>query len=291
MKSALIIPTLNAGKRWEQVLDALDAQTLRPERKILLDSGSDDQTVPLARQYGFEVHSFRRENFNAGRTRQYGADLCPEADVLIYMTQDAVPATPDSILTLLECFETPQIAAAYGRQLPRSEACAIEQFTRHYLYPAQSYIKTKTDIPDCGLQAAFCSNSFAAYRRSLFMHIGGFPATAFGEDMLVAGRLLLAGCSIAYCAEACVIHSHPATLRENFMRGIQIGRLHRDCSWLQSKFGSAKRSGKGFIKEGLQVLLKGSPKSIPFFLFQCIVKFFGFTLGKNKLPCLFSKKD
>lgn len=39
---SLIIPTLNAGRRLEKLLEALESQTARPEEIIVVDSASDD---------------------------------------------------------------------------------------------------------------------------------------------------------------------------------------------------------------------------------------------------------
>lgn len=283
MKTALIIPTFNAGELWEKVLVGLKTQTLRPDRKIVLDSSSDDQTASLAEQYGFEVHKIQRQTFNAGLTRQMGAELCPEADILIYMTQDTIPVNPNAFATLLRCFEDPQVAAAYGRQLPRPEACVLERFPRHHLYPPESCVKTKQDIPALGLRTAFCSNSFAAYRRDAFMQAGGFPFTPFGEDMLIAARLLLAGHAVAYCAAAQVFHSHPTSTLEVFNRGLQIGRLHREHSWLRTQFGHPSQAGNGYLRAGLRFLKQESPQHILLFLLQSAVKFFGFACGQKGL--------
>ncbi|EKN9742960.1 glycosyltransferase [Salmonella enterica] len=48
MKITLIIPTYNAGSLWPNVLDAIKQQTIYPDKLIVIDSGSKDETVPLA---------------------------------------------------------------------------------------------------------------------------------------------------------------------------------------------------------------------------------------------------
>jgi len=280
MRSALIIPTCNAGDLWEKVLIAIDEQRRQPNRKILLDSDSQDKTVALAKQHGFEVHAVSQETFNPGLTRQLGATLCPEAEVLIYMTQDATPADPRAFQTLTDCFLTPQIAVAYGRHRPHPDACITEQFKRNYLYPDQSQIRTADEIPAFGLRTAFCSNSFAAWRKNALDEIGGFENTQFGEDMLATAKLILAGQAIAYCAEAEVIHSHPATLREAFQRGRQIGELHRHHPELRTQFGSPEKTGDGYLRQGIRFLAQNAPLTTPLFLFQSATKLLGFLSGK-----------
>jgi rhamnosyltransferase len=289
MKNCLIIPTLNAGALWKEVLAAIDCQTVQPDRKILLDTYSKDETVRMAEKHGFEVHKIQPQDFNHGLTRQYGADLCPEADVLIYMTQDAVLADPKALASLFQPFrvnpqdeplENQNIATVYGRQLPRPEATPLEAFARHHNYPEESRIKTLADIPTLGIHAAFCSNSFAAWRKTALDQIGGFPKTDFGEDMLTAARLLKNGWAVAYCSEATVIHSHPMSVKEEFIRSRQIGRMHRANPWLEQQFGKTTNAGKKYLINQIQFLIKNAPKSLPSALLAAVVKFVGFKIGK-----------
>ena len=50
MKIALVIPTLDAVKRgvWKEVLTAVGQQDIRLDARIVVDSSSTDQTVPIA---------------------------------------------------------------------------------------------------------------------------------------------------------------------------------------------------------------------------------------------------
>ncbi len=105
---------------------ALKSQTVQPTEVIVIDSTSDDNTVDLARYDGFRVVQIGRHEFRHGATRQYGAELAAEADVLLYLTQDAILADQHALEQLLQAFENPAVGAAYGRQLPRSGANPIE---------------------------------------------------------------------------------------------------------------------------------------------------------------------
>ena len=74
MNVALFVPTCNAGEPWREWLEALRTQTRQPDRLLLIDSSSDDDTPSLAREYGFEVRVIPRREFNHGRTRQLGVE-------------------------------------------------------------------------------------------------------------------------------------------------------------------------------------------------------------------------
>src|ERR1700712_100447 len=104
MGVSLLIPTLNAGKLWIEVLESISQQNFPIERKILVDSGSSDDTVKLAVDYGFEVIQIRKEQFNHGATRQLLIDQTT-SEICVFLTQDAILATANSIRRLAAAFE------------------------------------------------------------------------------------------------------------------------------------------------------------------------------------------
>src|ERR1700744_1580921 len=111
---SILIPTLNAGHRWLEALEAINRQTAAISRKIIIDSGSTDNTVSHARQYGFEVFSIPATTFNHGRVRQQLAELATDTDICVFLTQDAILSADDSVGNLVKKFSAPEIALAYG---------------------------------------------------------------------------------------------------------------------------------------------------------------------------------
>jgi rhamnosyltransferase len=277
---AVVVPTLNAANDWRRFGTALLA-CVRPDQVLILDSSSDDGTADLARVVGFRVHSISRTEFNHGGTRRLATELLPEVEFLIFLTQDAVLAEPDAIKKLLEPFSDPNIAAAFGRQLPRPEAGPIEAHARLFNYPAQSSVRTLASREDLGFKTIFISDSFAAYRREALLSVGSFPVNViFGEDTITAAKLLLAGWKIAYAADARTYHSHSYTWRQEFKRYFDIGVLHsREC-WLLDEFGGASREGHRFVVSELAHLWRGYWWLIPSALIRSALKFSGYRLGK-----------
>jgi rhamnosyltransferase len=276
----VIIPTLNAAADWPRFAPAL-LDCVLPEQVLILDSESNDGTVELARKAGFTVCSIARDEFNHGRTRQKAALMLSDAQILVYMTQDAVLAGPDELNKLLAAFDDPRIAAAYGRQLPRLQAGAIEVHARTFNYPEVSDVRELASRERLGIKAIFISNSFAAYRRSTLLNVGGFPADViFGEDSVTAANLLLAGHRVAYIAEACVYHSHSYTWMQEFRRYFDIGVLHSRERWLLDEFGGANSEGKRFVFSELRYVAQREPWQIPSALVRTGLKFAGYRLGR-----------
>jgi len=278
----LIVPTLNAGPRWQEWLDAYRQQTVHPQNVIIIDSSSTDGTPELARGAGFVVHTISRSDFNHGGTRQMGVELAAPSEFVIFLTQDAILASPSSLECLVASFQNPDVVAAYGRQLPHKDATPVEAFARIFNYPAQSQIKTLKDTSSLGIKTAFISNSFAAYRRSTLLQIGGFPDhTILCEDVFVSARMLLLKQKIAYCADALVHHSHAYGSFEEFRRYFDIGVFHASEPWLMQNFG-VRGEGLRFVFSEMKYLLEVSPGSIPGACFRDFLKFIGYHLGLSE---------
>jgi rhamnosyltransferase len=276
----VIVPTLNAAQHWPLFAPALLA-CARPEQVLIVDSESTDGTAELARAAGFSVCSVSRAEFDHGGTRQMAAEMLSDADILLYMTQDAVLDGPDALSNLLIAFDDPQVGAAYGRQLPRPQAKAIETHARSFNYPPNSEIRTLASREKRGIKTVFLSNSLAAYRRTALMSVGGFPANVIlGEDTIVAAHLLLAGRKVAYVAEARAYHSHPYSLTQEFKRYFDTGVLHRRERWLLEEFGQARGEGKRFVLSELRYLAQHDAWQIPYALVRTISKFLGYQLGR-----------
>lgn len=275
---AVIVPTLNPGQAWPPLLDALKAQA-GAAPLLMIDSSSDDGSVEQAEQRGLRVIRIARGEFDHGGTRQRAAEAV-EAEVLIYLTQDALPAAPDTLAQILAPFADPQVGAAYGRQLPRPGAGAIEAHARLFNYPAQPHRVQLADAARLGLKAPFMSNSFAAYRRRALLAVGGFPRGVINsEDMYVGARLLQAGWTLAYAAQAVVYHSHRYSPWQDFQRYFDIGVFHAREPWIRASFGRAGGEGLRFVRSELRHLWREAPLRIPEALLRTAAKLLAWRLG------------
>jgi rhamnosyltransferase len=276
---SLCVPTLNAGKSWQRWLEVTSA-ALPNATLLVVDSSSDDTTAATARDAGAQVKVIARETFDHGATRDWALRYL-DTDIVIFMTQDAFLATPHALSTLVAAFDDPSVGAAFGRQLPHTNASAIAAHARQFNYPLQSRLVSSEDIPLLGLKTAFLSNSFSAYRRKALISAGGFPhGTILSEDMIAGARLLQDGWKLAYCAEAQVRHSHNYSLAEEFRRYFDIGVLHQREAWLLEWLGQAEGEGARFVRSELRYLLKNAPWRLPEAGLRTVLKYAGYRLGK-----------
>jgi rhamnosyltransferase len=276
----LIVPTLNAAADWARFSSAL-LDCAAPGEVLIVDSSSTDGTADLARAAGFQVHSIPGIEFNHGGTRQLAAEMLTGTEILVYLTQDAILQGPTSVNSLLKAFDDDSVAAAYGRQLPRIGAKPIETHARLFNYPPTSDLRSAADRERLGFKSIFISNSFAAYRRSALLEVGGFPTTTiFGEDTVVAAKLLVSGWKIAYVSEAQVYHSHDYTWGQELKRYFDIGVLHSREAWLLDEFGKVGGEGKRFVLSELAYLWPRHVMLIPAALARTFLKLLGYRLGR-----------
>lgn len=284
LKVALIIPTLNATKDdWTTVLEAIKKQSFQPEFKLILDSSSTDNTINIAEQYGYEIHPVEPGSFDHAGTRKWGISLVEhKADIIVFMTQDALLHSPSSLETLISSFNIPKVAIAYGRQLPRKGASPIETFGRIQNYPSTSETRSIENKTRLGMKTAFCSDSFAAYKIKLINEYDAFPSKSIiGEDSATVANMLLNGFKVHYNAEATVEHSHDYTIKQEFQRYFDTGVFHDEFSTLIKSFGAAEKAGASYVTAELQYLLKHKPSHIPLSIIRTASKYIGYKLGRK----------
>ena len=289
MKIDVIIPVYRPTEKLHKVLYRVCRQTHLPEQIILLhtrDGIKLDVSVCKDRVSVTEIPILEKE-FDHGRTREQGIWMS-DADIVVMMTQDAVPADPFLLEKLSEVLnEHPDAVAAYARQIPDQNCGLLEKYTRVFNYPPKSQIKSQKDLPKLGIKTYFCSNVCAAYKKSIYEEIGGFVKKAiFNEDMIYAGTMAKRGYGIAYAADACVIHSHNYSCRQQFHRNFDLGVSQADHPEI---FEGVPSEGEGLrlVKKSLAYLIKtGHIWLVPKLAGQSGFKYMGYFLGKRykKLP-------
>ena len=287
LRTDVLIPVYRPGSRLEKLLEMLQGQTYPIHRIILMNTEKQYFPGGLEDRYAnVEVYHLEKKEFDHGGTRDRGIRLS-EADVVICMTQDALPADSRLVENLLAPFADPQVWAAYGRQLPAGDCRETERYTRSFNYPEKSRVKGAEDLSELGIKTFFCSNVCAAWRRERYLELGGFERkTIFNEDMILAGRLIRHGGKIAYCADARVIHSHNYSALQQFRRNFDLAvsqTMHPEV------FGGIRSESEGIrlVKSSMAHCVKiGKPWLCLQVLTQSAGTYLGYNLGQRyeRLP-------
>lgn len=280
---SVIIPTRNGAARLRDLFAMLSRQTISFSEVLVVDSSSDDDTVAIARNFGAEVTIIPQTEFDHGGTRTLMARRA-KGDILLFMTQDAVPAGTDAVEKLIEpLLSDRSIVVSYGRQLPARDTNPFATHLRLFNYPPESAVRSLADRGELGLKTVFVSNSFAAYRKRSLADVGFFKnGLIFGEDTCTVGRLLLQGGRIAYVADAAVYHSHNYTWFQEFKRSFDIGVLHCTEKWLLDTYGRAERHGMRYLYSELSFLKRRRKLFLfPAYVIRNGLKFLGYQLGRR----------
>lgn len=280
----VIIPAYHADDKFHKLLQMLYQQTIRPNQVFILhtqDYPGQEQPLPEIEGSNITVIPIEKKTFDHGGTRKYGASLS-SADVIMFMTQDAIPADQNLIENLIEPYLDIDVAATYARQLPDENSDILERYTRVFNYPKNSRIKSIKDLDELGIKTFFCSDVCATYRNSVYRKMGGFvDRTIFNEDMIMAAAMIRSDYKVAYVAEARVFHSHKYTYHQQFTRNFDLGVSHKQYAEVFSGIKSEKEGIKLVINAIRYLAERRKYHLIPDLILDSGFKFLGYQLGKR----------
>ncbi|MEM6942212.1 MAG: glycosyltransferase family 2 protein [Pseudomonadota bacterium] len=208
MDASIIIRTYNEARWLGEALEGVAAQAggltggqtrgLTWET-LLVDSGSTDGTVEIARAHGCRIETIDKADFTFGRSLNQGCRAA-RGRVLVFLSGHCIPAAPDWLERLCAPVLDGRVVYAYGRQIGRP---GVSKFSEEMLF--RKYYPPVSQIPQDGF---FCNNANAALLAETWA-AHPFDETVTGlEDLLLGKALSAAGKAIGYVAEAPVVHLH-----------------------------------------------------------------------------------
>ena len=282
MKVDVMIPTYKPGKKFAKTLQMLLSQTVVPNRIWIVNTEKcywNPEFEKLSSR--ISVTHIQKSEFDHGATRNLGAAQS-KADVILFMTDDAVPADNYLIEQMLSYLNKEKTAAVYARQLPNEDCTPLEKYTRAFNYPDTSKVKGKRDMDSMGIKTFFCSNVCAAYKRKIFEERGGFISrTIFNEDMIYCGGLIKDDYYVAYAAEACVYHSHNYSPMEQLRRNFDLGVSQAQHPEIFSGISSESEGIRLVKKTAQHFIHEKKPWIVITLIVQSVYKYLGYQLGKH----------
>jgi len=213
------IPVRDGGPRLRAVLAAIASQrTSRAVELLVCDSGSTDGSVQLARAAGARLIEIEPSSFSHGATRNL---LTSEArgGHVVFLTQDARPASENWLETLLAGFEVAEDAGlVFGPYLPlpgasvavRRELTAwFASFATGDEPSVDRLAPGERDLPALQFlgRRAFFTDANGAISRAAWERVP-FRDVPYAEDHQLALDMLRAGFAKVYVPQAGVEHSH-----------------------------------------------------------------------------------
>ena len=135
------------------LIEKLEKQHYGIHKIIIVNTEAEyiNQEDLLRKFEKLEIHNIKKEQFNHGLTRNYGASFS-KADYIVFMTQDAVPADGNLIGNMLKYMGKEKTATVYGRQLPNKDCNQLEKYTRSFNYGEKSKVKSIKDLDKMGIK-------------------------------------------------------------------------------------------------------------------------------------------
>ena len=192
----------------ENLLKGIHGQNHRDWEIVLVDSGSTDGTVEIARKYGARVFHIPKEEFTFGGSLNRG---CQEAlgRYLVFVSGHVWPITNTWLANLLKPFAEPEVAMVYGRQRGTSATnpCEARDFLMQFGVTSQILV----DEPKG-------HNGNAAIRRDLWAEQPFDESLPAQEDVDWARKIQNKHYRVFYAADAAVYHAHDESLKQVYRR-------------------------------------------------------------------------
>jgi lipopolysaccharide/colanic/teichoic acid biosynthesis glycosyltransferase/glycosyltransferase involved in cell wall biosynthesis len=211
---SVIVPAYNAEATIGDCVRALQHQSLSSDKYeiIVVDDGSTDATLNIARQLGVMVKSQPRQYAAAARNTGAAA-AC--GNLLLFTDADCA-ANSDWIAVISAPFANSDVVGVKGTYRTRQREL-IARFV-------QLEYEDKYDRMSKELQIDFIDTYSAAYRRDIFLLNGGFDSRLrAAEDKEFSFRLAHKGYRLVFVPSAIVYHHHNTTLRAYFRRKFDFG--------------------------------------------------------------------
>ena len=216
---SVIIPTYNAGADFRFLLGSLwDQKEIDNLEIVVVDSGSNDGTVEMARECGANVIEIPHVKFSHSYSRNLGAEKAC-GDYILFMVQDALPENEFWVRNMVEPIsDGVNISAVTCVEYPREDA---DLFARIAISNQIQWLDVKKknrimslpeEIPESQtyeyvIRQNGCLNDVAcAYRRNIFMQYK--YRLDYAEDLDMGKRLIEDGHRLMLLGMTVVRHSH-----------------------------------------------------------------------------------
>jgi rhamnosyltransferase len=215
---SLIVRCFNEEAHIGRLLTGALSQTCLPGEIVIVDSGSTDETLAIVSRFDVKIVSIAPGLFSFGHALNVGI-AASSAEIAIFASAHVYPMYDTWIEQLIAPFDDERVALTYGRQQTPPGGRFSEQRLLSQWFPAQSVLRQRHP---------FCNNANAAIRRSAWKQRPYDEQLTGLEDLDWAKHAIEAGHSIAYVAEAPVVHVHDESFKQVINRYRREAIAHKD---------------------------------------------------------------
>ncbi len=181
---SVIIPTFQEEEYLATTLSRLTS-TKSPVEVIVVDGGSQDNTVDIAKRFTNKV--YRLSERGISKARNYGVKWS-NADIVVFLDADVTPPN-DLAEKVIETFKDQKVVGATCTVMPSRPRLAEQMFFLFY----NQLIRVSSVFPITRFKR-HSRGEFLAVRKREFQKVGGFnESIACLEDYDLASRLATLG--------------------------------------------------------------------------------------------------
>ena len=182
----VVVPTYNEEKNIGPCVEAILDQSLPKSQYeiIVVDGGSKDKTVKIAKRYGVKVIQQRSEGVGGARNDGVKAG---RGDIIVTTDADCLPDR-DWLLNIKKKFDDDNVVGLTGSLDPimLDDMNRVESRVYKVLFSAAGVVRSKV-MTKVGFYHMCGANS--AFRRKQFLQIDGYKDLAYGDDIEIFKRL------------------------------------------------------------------------------------------------------
>lgn len=269
-----IIPCFNSSETLPKVIASLNQQTLPLYEILVIDDGSTDNSVALAKKMQCRVIQLK-QNLGRGHSRNIGVSECRTPFALFCDSTNVLP--PNFSTLAIEHFKEPSISAVFGKIANHEELSdAFSRWRGRHLF--REHLDHRKDIHEVQ-----CLISYAVlFRRDAVLASGNFDRTLRKcEDQDIGEKLIESGYKII---------SDPSLVAQSIKRETMTSlciRFNRWFSYHQKEF-KVYDAFFNTLRSSIKIFLKDdfSKKDFPLMLISLFLPYWLLALSvfsKEKL--------
>lgn len=269
----VVVPVLNGGERLSTLLAALSSQSTVVASVVVVDNGSTDNSVAVARGHqGVRVEIEERRSSYAARNTGY---KCGGAPVVAFVDADCRPSGEWLAAGLAALVDLGCDLVA-GRVVGEAATTLVGR------YDSAVYLDQERAVHEQRYGAT--ANLFV--RRAVLEQLGGFnPSLQSGGDLDFGWRARDEGYSIGYAAKAVVTHAPRSKLSSVVRRAWRQGGGHARVGLLHPELRLWALSPRRLVPN--RSLLRQHRGQLSFAAIHLVVEWVSFTaqlveLGRRK---------
>lgn len=215
-KVSIIIRCKNEDKFIGQTLEKIFKQRVdAPYEVIVIDSGSIDKTIDIAKSYNVRLFQIKPEDFTFGYALNFGVDRA-EGNIICNLSAHCSPLNDSWLQELIEPIKKGYSHATFGRQVAVKGVNNWEEIFLDKHFPDHGEITGRIPF----------SNANCAFLKKLWHQFKFDEELPSWEDYLWY-LLLKDKYTFQYCPKALVYHSHPFSIKEVLRRAYIDGKAFK----------------------------------------------------------------